>query len=289
MKDAVNEQYRGYAALIFAVHGLNGECVPTDKGLFHHVFLSKKAVVRMPRAHKEHNFHGEEWAMDRARENGVPVPRVYAVDDSRTIVPVPYMLEERLPGENVWGGPNSKLSPKVLRNMGALLARIHESYIEGYGRINGNGVGRFISWRERMLKRHDTSLMDLAKINQSLAERVCPVYAELSRNPPAPHLLHGDFFAGNMLIKDDKITGVLDFNPAGGSIYFDLGNPAFLPVNGGRVEVEKGYGKKFDDNLIRLHMVDNIVGKIPGMMAVMPQRAEFLQKKLDEILKELRK
>lgn len=240
----------------------------------------------IPREHKVANFSGEYWAMERARENEVPVPRIFVVDETRQMIPVPYMIQERLPGECLAGGQNTKISAKLANEMGSLLKRIHEIPTENYGRIDGNGFGRFVSWRERMENRR-TSWLKEQLVNSKLADKVCDAFTELSKCDIAPYLVHGDYFLGNLLVQNDKIVGVIDFNPLSGSSYFDIGNPAFNYGSDLWKEIENGYGMKFDNRLLLLNRIDNIAGKLPNMVKMMPQRAEFLAKKLEETVKEL--
>ncbi len=283
MNTATSIDYKACAEAILAYHGFNPDCVPAKNGIINKVFISEQAVVRIPKD-LPHNFYAEKFAMSLAREYGLPVPCVLAVDDSKAIAPVSYMLEERLPGSH----PGA-LNPEIVIKMGAMLAKLHSLPVEGYGRLGAFGTGIHPTWKAYVARRQELSRTDFAKLNPRLAERCDSVYEDLAEQKVVPCFLHNDYHQGNLLFSNGEISGVLDFIPRSGSPFFEAGSLLLNLGECAMTDFEIGYGQKFDRRAMAPHMVDNCAGKLPFFAEKMPQRVIFLQEKLDVILKKLGK
>ncbi len=280
---STDNDFKAYAEIILAYHGLDTECVPACEGVINEVFLSRSAVVRMPKeTNMVCNFPGERWAIERAREQGVPAPQVLAVDMSKSLVPVPYMIVEHLPGKRV-----NESTPDMCRELGEVLSRIHAVKTVGYGKVDENGIGRKTDWKANMdMKR--SMLPALAKTDSSLAVRAESVYDNLENCPQPPCLVHGDYGLHNMLFSDGKLSGLFDFTGRSDSAHYDIGD-LFLRAPDFITHFEEGYGKRFDYHLALLYAAVNAVSKLPFMREVMPGIAVKTQRSLDEILKKLGK
>ncbi len=275
--------YKAYAEKILAYHGLDTGCVPASEGVMNNVFLSKDAVVRMPKETGMFcNFPGEKWAIERAWGQSIPAPLVLAVDMSKSLVPVPYMIVERLPGKRVY-----ESTPEMCRELGEVLARIHAVKTVGYGKVDENGIGPKADWKANIdMKRG--MLPGLAKIDPALALRAESIYDDLENCPQPPCMVHGDYGLQNMLFIDGKLSGLFDFTGRSDSAHYDIGD-LFLRAPDVIMHIEKGYGKPFDYHLAMVYAAANSVGKLPFMHKVMPDIAAKMQKSLDETLKKLGK
>lgn len=134
---------------------------------------------------------------------GAPAPAVLAVDDSVLV------LELLLAGGDISGAWPS---------LGVALAALHGARGERYGWSqdyafgavaipNGWAVDWPSFWAERRL------LTNAAHIPPVLARRIEALVAGISdRLParPAPALLHGDLWSGNILASGGRITGLID-------------------------------------------------------------------------------
>ena len=274
---------KAYAERILAYHNLDTECVPACEGVINNVFMSRDAVVRMPKeTNRVCNFPGEKWAIERAWEQDVPAPLVLAVDMSKSLVPVPYMVVERLPGKRVY-----ESTPDMCRELGEVLSKIHAVKTVGYGKVDANGIGSKSDWKANIdMKR--SMLPELAKIDPSLAVRAESVYDDLENCPQPSCLVHGDYGLHNMLFIDGKLTGLFDFTGRSDSAHYDIGD-LFLRAPDAIIHFEEGYGRHFDYHLAMLYAAANAVSKLPFMHEVMPDIAVKTQRSLDEILKKLGK
>ena len=278
-----DNNYRPYAEKVLANYNLSTECTPADNGVMNNVFLTKDVVVRMPRTTNNFsNFPGERWAIERAREQGVPAPLIIAVDTSNSLVPVHYMVTERLPGRQV-----NESTPEMCRAVGEMLSRIHKVKTVGYSRLDENGTGIKADWSANISAKRSI-LPELAKIDASLAKRAESVYDDLEKLPQQPCLVHGDYGLHNMLFSEGKLTGIFDFSGKSDSSYYDIGD-ILLRAPDVIAHVEKGYGKSFDYHLALLYAAANASGKLPFMHKMLPEFASRVQKGLDETLKKLGK
>mgnify|MGYP003361897702 FL=1 len=146
----------------------------------------------------------EAGMLEAIRAAGVPAPGVLAVSD-RVLV-----LEDLEDGggldENGW------------RDLGVALRHLHGAVGAGYGWPTDYAFGRVVIrnapcdtwpafWAERRL------LPEVAALPPGLARRLERLAADLpNRLParPAPALLHGDLWAGNLLAAGGRLSGLID-------------------------------------------------------------------------------
>jgi fructosamine-3-kinase len=134
---------------------------------------------------------------------GAPAPRVLAVSDTVLVL-------EFLPDGGDLGS--------AWRDLGAVLARLHSATGPRYGWPCDYAFGRVAIenrwsddwpafWAERRL------LVHAPHLPAALARRIETLAADLhNRLPrrPTPSLLHGDLWAGNILVADRRVTGLID-------------------------------------------------------------------------------
>ncbi len=273
---------RGYAKKILSYHGLDSKCERATTGVFHHVFISDDGVVRIPKGHTKHRFYDERWAMERAAERGVPVPDVIAVEESGKVVPVSYMLESRLSGEV---HKPDDMTPDMYRAAGRALAKIHSVPVSGFGRLDHKGVGAYRSWNDVVSARRRSA--ESSDSFGDLSDMLNLFFADFLMMQPKPGLLHGDYWWGNFLFENEKLTGVLDFNPRSGTPYLDIGCLAFRISSDALKFVEEGYGSSFDERKVLLGIAGTISGKLPNMQKHNSARASALRTMLGSTFRKL--
>lgn len=90
--------------------------------------LGQELVLRVPRDHEGHiaQAHREARAIPAAVASGVRTPRLVAFDDSREILPVPFLIVERVEGHNAESlGVERPPAPGTWPSVGADMARLH--------------------------------------------------------------------------------------------------------------------------------------------------------------------
>lgn len=141
-----------------------------------------------------------------ARDEGVPVPRVVATGawpDGRE-----WIVVERLTGETIprkilrdesWGRARSRLAAQC----GRALARIHRLVPEELERLP-----------RRDPLREPSAVLDTLGVTRPVTELAIRWLGVHPVTPRAPTVVHGDFRMGNLLVDDDGLRGVLDWELA---------------------------------------------------------------------------
>jgi hygromycin-B 7''-O-kinase len=118
-------------AAIGARHRLSlTTCEPfPNPGIINSVYrVSETFVLRVPRNHPAHadQARHEATAIPLATAARVRASRLIAFDDARDILPVPYLIVERVPGVSLESlGLEPEVVPNVWRALGRDLARLH--------------------------------------------------------------------------------------------------------------------------------------------------------------------
>ena len=181
-----------------------------------------------------------------------PVPRVLALGDG-------WLTLEYVAGRAL------RHTPQELRLAGEALTRIHEVRFERAGWIEADGSNRPFDFPEgdftaTMLAREDVR----AWLGDALADDVAQLMARtrhLQDGLSDPRLVHGDFNASNILVRDGRIAAVLDWEFAhAGTRWMDVGNllrhtPPELRKHV-RAGMESGGASLPDDWATRAELVD---------------------------------
>lgn len=150
-----------------------------------------------------HSAAHEHLLLNLLHGAGLAVPCPRLADQSRTILPVPYLVTEFIEGE-VWIEPSQLTVPVTdfTHELAAFLARLH-----------GAGVTRAVvphlaDKRSAATQQVGTRPARLDAVRAALASIWPP--PQLNR----PVLLHGDFWPGNVLWRPGAIAGVIDWEDA---------------------------------------------------------------------------
>jgi aminoglycoside phosphotransferase (APT) family kinase protein len=147
---------------------------------------------------------------------GLPVPQPFLVDESGAVVPGPCLLMEFIDGERVHKPADL---PSFTRQLAAALAAVHDCRIARADIPFLPDVGDFV--------------LDEFGTGPHTIDGVVPKTAirrVLQANWPPPQvsepvILHGDFWPGNVLWRDGRLVGVVDWEEAAfGDAMADLAN-----------------------------------------------------------------
>lgn len=207
----------GVSALVTAIEVLlpNGERQRLVVRQYGHATLGRDPSIA------RHEF----LVLQLLNAKGLPVPRPIMADDSGTIVPDPYPVIEFVEGAVV-DKPADVCS--FVTQMATVLAAIHAA--------NLAGAAGFLSTLETAIttrlhappRRLDESLSE-GRIREVLGRAWPPSRRNQSL------LLHGDFWPGNMMWRDDRLVAVIDWEDAA------LGDPLADLANG-RLEIMMHFG-----------------------------------------------
>jgi len=186
-----------------------------------------KLIVRI--SHKENpRFEAERWAMDAARNVGVPTPKVLLVEQAEyDDTSVTFCIEEKLSGtpldELLKTGLNRDVN-KAIDQIGDVLGKLHSVKVDGFGYLQPDGKGRETSFAEIMLmaNEREAELYAAAKKwnvptkNISVGLELLNKHRELYQFN-APVLVHGDLAQKHILIEGDHISGIIDMQDCSGN------------------------------------------------------------------------
>jgi aminoglycoside phosphotransferase (APT) family kinase protein len=171
-------------------------------------------------------FAAERWALDRAREAGLPTPQVLhvqevALDNEQKVT---FCIERKLPGTPLDVLLDHGTWPeRAIGELGRLLGAMHEIRTDGFGYLQPDGRGWPITFESIMLDlipqaadvraaaahwQVDRHLIDLG-LDTLQAGAELYSYAD-------PRLVHGDFSLDHILIDDDRVTGIIDLQECAG-------------------------------------------------------------------------
>lgn len=239
---------------------------------------SSKVILRIS-PNGSPDFKQEEWAMKKAEELGVPVPKILLIKYlTMRNKEYGFCLMKKINGELLERGKIdfNKLSrdqqQRYLNQAGEILSKIHSIPMIGFGRIVGKGKSRykntsqlFANWldkRDLYEKTAREAVLDLSivktafKLGEDFKEKLLQIQ---------PHLNHGDYFPKHLMVKGGKIIGILDWaDIRSDSSVYDFANWDFwvgkhFPTKW----LKEGYTNKslFDDDFEAiLHFVKITIG-----------------------------
>lgn len=142
------------------------------------------------------------------RKTDVPVPSVYNIDTSKSIISKPYALLSRIEGKEL------PLSKSLVKEAGSYLAKLHSIKFDSFGWIINNQIKpKFKTWpdfvsydlnykikRTTMPGQLAGKIKKYVKTNQFLLDI-----------KTKPCLLHKDYHRSHILVKGGRISGIIDF------------------------------------------------------------------------------
>jgi aminoglycoside phosphotransferase (APT) family kinase protein len=195
----LEHQSSGLSNFVFMVHHSEGEF-----------------IVRInPDATKLNAYIKEQWAVNKAREVGVPTPEILEVGNE--VIPHPYMVSRKAEGKEATEHPE-RLS--IVREMGRYAALINSIPTDGFGSVfdwSSNQLSRNATWKEYLHNelRLEARLALLKKyrlLPPKKLEQVRSILEKAGKRSLKPRLSHGDIRLKNVLVDDGgKITAFLDW------------------------------------------------------------------------------
>lgn len=189
-------------------------------------------------------------------ETSVPVPPIIAHDFSRGLIDRDYLIMPRLEGVALSDARLSGAAARqALRQWGGHIAQVH-GISDPQNRFGYLGEHRCMEprpgWAEAFAVMYRTELDDIVACGvydaatADAAWKLLEDHLEIFRHCRTSHLLHGDIWMTNLLVRPDgAVTGVLDFDRAcWGDIEWDLAIADYCGVT--QPAFWEGYGRRVD-------------------------------------------
>ncbi|KUI21632.1 acyl-CoA dehydrogenase [Mycobacterium sp. GA-1285] len=157
----------------------------------------------------------EAAVQQRAAAAGAPVPHILATDNSPAALGNPYLICDAIGGETIvrriYRSLDDSGRERLLYQCAEALAAIHRADYQG---IDVPPSDQLAEWRARLDEMGDTT----ATFEWAFR------WLEGNRPASSPHVLvHGDFRMGNLIIDDNGLAAVLDWELVHiGEVYEDL-------------------------------------------------------------------
>ncbi|MEO6043301.1 MAG: aminoglycoside phosphotransferase family protein [Tepidiformaceae bacterium] len=162
----------------------------------------------------------EAWVIGQCASRGIHAPRVHAVSrvevgrEQRSII-----VMEKLPGERLSDINTDEFDVRrVLGEVGAWLTELHSIPVQGYGYLDGSGVGKFATMDDWLTDSLTTKSSVLEEAGRSVELEAGTVRGWLREivdsfraSPPRVALIHNDLLANHVLVHDGHLSGIIDF------------------------------------------------------------------------------
>lgn len=205
LKRIIKHHHQGYISTAYTAQSNQGKII---------ILLLRKSDNQLAKAKRV-------IAASKLFKN-LPVAKVYL--HSKLSNGQHFLVQEFLQGKS----PSFKnLKKSDAKKYARLLTKIHNTKIKGFGYIvikNGEPQGPYKNWFKMIKKDTYSALNELIQYNkktkdisQKRMESLKPKFRKFFKkykkylDIKQPKLLHGDFIAGNILIKKGKISGLVDF------------------------------------------------------------------------------
>ncbi len=174
---------------------------------------------RHPRLRQPHLLHGQHELIGRLRQAGFPAPTIVPTLRDETFLVLDgefYEIQKYIEGE-----PYDHERPAHLEEAALTLGRYH-TCVKGFATQALRHRGELYS--PAAASRTLTSLIEawqldrdaeLAEIARELEAQVTDLAVRFAAHGALPHLIiHGDYYADNLLFEGDRIIGVVDYDKA---------------------------------------------------------------------------
>jgi aminoglycoside phosphotransferase (APT) family kinase protein len=193
---------------------------PMSGGITNHVFSVKTAegdlVVRLgSNPAKLQAFMKEQWAIAKAREQGVPTPEVLQVSNDAS--PIPYMISRHTSGTMATTHPDRL---QIVKSMGRYAAMINQIPTTGFGSTfewSHNQLSHNATWSEFLhnelkLEERLETLSEAGMLEAPKRKKLRTALESACSNDRISVLNHGDLRLKNVLVNTDgDIVCILDW------------------------------------------------------------------------------
>lgn len=251
-------------------------------------------IVRISTTHaKLHDFFKEQWVVQKVSEKGVPVPEILEVGNE--IIPLPYMLQEKINGAEAVDHP---LRTDILCDAGKYARLIHSIETTGFGHHfdwSRNKLSKQSTWNDYLEKELKVTerLQFLQKHNllpRAKLAKLNGYFKKICRWKIAPCLNHSDLRLKNILVnKRGKIQAIIDWENCTSNIapYWDLSIALHDLSIDGKQRFLEGYGLNLEEfNKMSYALTAfNMINYVPTLQAAFERndktQLEYLRLRLN--------
>jgi len=240
--DNISENTIGEFSALYMIKLANKEVV---------LKIAPKDNVRVLR-YEKNAMQREVEALQLVRANtSVPVPEVYFYDTSKTLCDSEYFFAEKMHGDNfnsVMSDLDDESKNSIITQLGSLNRQINEIQHSQFGYL-AHSDKHTDNWRDCFKGIVSDLLSDSRDLNVKISvpyaeiESIIDAHIHACDEVKTPKLVHWDLWNGNVLVRDNKISGVIDFER---SLYADVLMEHYFRKHAINAHFNSGYGIDFD-------------------------------------------
>lgn len=195
-----------------------------ESGIINDCYIVNEAyIIRFDRLNilGQSRYEGERMAYEWLGETNVPVPKMVAVDTSKSLVPMDYIILTKMEGNAITDMHGHWVGASFVGlddDAGRYLAQIHRIEVgQRFGELCEIGYEDFETWFayvEDFFTYYSKIALANAALEQSVVDRIGsaiqtmkPVLDEIK----TARLVHGDYRFENMLEMNGNISAIFDF------------------------------------------------------------------------------
>lgn len=215
-----------------------------SRGYDHKVYIAesdkKDVVIRIP-INEKNKLFAQAWAFKEWFKLGIPVPKILVMNNK-------YLIEERVYGTDMDETDlNSNQRKSIYSELGKYAKKMHSIKTKKFGYIVKEFEGETNSWHDWIYDDFSSNLNELQKANivdKNLLNKSKEFIDKQKGflNNVEPRLLHGDLTPKNLIIKNGKLSGIIDASDSiSGDPYYDIAI-ANISANKEAKFFNEGYG-----------------------------------------------
>nr|ADQ54419.1 aminoglycoside phosphotransferase [uncultured marine crenarchaeote E37-7F] len=171
---------------------------------------------------------------------------------------------------------------KVMYDLGKLVRKMHTIKTSGFGPISSNYTGKYRTWKQFIDTQYKKAFLEAKKnrfLHSSLLNKIEAFYNEridiLGYNDPI--LFHNDLVYSNIIVKDGKITGIIDAGDClSGDPLFEFGFMNWYYYKKKVMEhFYKGYGA-IDERKVQFYTIIDSIPNGPDVEKILEKLIEVI-------------
>ena len=238
-------------------------------------------IVRIANSRaKLNDFMKEQWVTQKVMGIGVPVPEILEV--GHEIISLPYMLQQKIEGEEAVNHPDRL---NILQDLGKYASLIHSIPTTGFGKVfdwSKNKLSKKKTWlefleKELMVAEGLKFLQDNDILSKKKIKRLNGEFERLKKWKITPCLNHCDLRLKNVIVNEGgEIKAILDWEDCSSNCapYWDFSIALHDLSIDGKQKFLEGYEPDMGEFSKRAYAltVFNIINYIPALQRIIARK-----------------
>lgn len=197
---------------------------------------SQECILKINNPHWPNKQKRELFAMELAKKRtSIPIPEIYFSSSEKSLIPFNYMIQEKLLGTELRTSISLQtISEKdlliIIEKLGAYLGELHSIKFDFFGDFAHSDIAitsqeglkrdkfwnnQFLDWRScfKAFCYDNLNWVDTSSFPQYRKKIISKIeyYSKKVSNTESACFVHSDIQPSNILIDENKITGIIDF------------------------------------------------------------------------------